>query len=311
MPMSMANMCLLAKTQTALGNEAVPTPGDNAMLVRSTAPTIIKGKVVERNLLRGARGNYGGIFAGAHRSIEFEVEFAGSGAAGTPPKYGPLLMGCDMQETIVAGTSVTYAPTHNPALPLTLYGYLDGTLFKMTDAKGTWQMTTNAEDIPVFKFNYLGKYHPLEAAAFPVGLDFSDFMDPQTVGFDNTPTFNIHGVPGVMQQFGLDMANELVWRDLVGFQGVRMPDRKPKCTVKMELDGPNVKNWGEVARQSTPGAVQLVHGVGAGRVITLNLPRTTLDSEPTIDDLDKVAMFNGSFSVQPVNGNDEVELVFS
>ncbi|MBU0749151.1 MAG: hypothetical protein KKG67_20405 [Gammaproteobacteria bacterium] len=311
MSLSMANMCLLAKAQTVLGTPVVPTPGDNAILCRNANPALIKGKFIDRNLIRGARGNYGAMFAGTHRTIDFEVEAAGSGAAGTPPKYGVLLQGCDMSETITPTTSVVYQPTHGAAKPITLYGYLDGVLFRLSDAKGTWQLTTNAEEIPVFKFNYIGKYHPLEDAAFPTGLDFDDFMDPQTVGFDNTPTFNVHGVPGVMQQFSLDLANQLVWRDLVGFAGVRIPDRKPKCTVVMEMTDVATKNWGEVVRTSQKGAIELVHGLGAGRVLTVDMPRTGPDAEPTISDLDRVAMFNGSFSVEPSAGNDEVTLTFT
>jgi hypothetical protein len=309
--MSMANMCLLAKTQTAIGNAAVPTPGDDAMLVSNITLSIIKGKSVERNLIQGARGNYGSLFVGAYRSIEFEVEAANSGTPGVAPKAGRLLMGCDMQETVTAGVSVEYMPTQGATLPLTLYGYLDGTLFKMTDAKGTWSYSGDAETIPKFKFQFIGRYHKLEAANFPAGLDFSDFIDPLTVGFDNTPVFNVHGTPGVMQQFSLDMAYDLVWRDMVNFQGVRQPDRKPKATVVMELDGPNVKDWGEAVRTSEEGAITLTHGIHAGNILTFSLPRTVPVGEPTLSEQDKVAMLNATFDVKPVNGNDEVVLTFT
>jgi hypothetical protein len=42
--------------------------------------------------------------------ISFEVGLAGSGTAGTPPSWGPLLKGCGFYEALVASTSATYRP---------------------------------------------------------------------------------------------------------------------------------------------------------------------------------------------------------
>ncbi|MCK7495178.1 MAG: hypothetical protein MZW92_31855 [Comamonadaceae bacterium] len=42
--------------------------------------------------------------------LTFDVEIKGSGAAGTAPELGVLLKGCGFGETVVAVTSVTYAP---------------------------------------------------------------------------------------------------------------------------------------------------------------------------------------------------------
>ena len=310
MPLNMANMALLVKTQTVLGTPVVPAPGANAMLVRAMTPALLKGKYVERNLVRGAKGNYGSIVAGVYRSFEFEVELSASGVAGTAPKIGPLLMACNMSETVTAATSVVYQPIAGQALPVTMYGYLDGVMFQMSDARGTVSFSMNAEEIPVAKFNFIGKYHPMTDVAFPTGLDFSGFKKPLTVGFVNTPTYTVHGLAVVMQQFSLDLANELVWRDLVGFAGARVPDRKPKLSTVFELTNVATRNWGESVRLGTEGAVSLVHGVTAGSIVQFDLPVTAFDSDPTISDLDKVAMLNGSLAVMPNTGNDELVLTF-
>ena len=135
MSMNMSNMVLLAMKQTAKGTPAAPTPALNAILCRGLTPQLIKGKFVERNLIKGSKGNQGALFTSEHREFDFEVELAGSGAAGTAPKFGVLLKGCDMSETITAATSVVYQPHGTLGDYLTLFAYMDGVLFKMSDAK--------------------------------------------------------------------------------------------------------------------------------------------------------------------------------
>lgn len=53
-------------------------------------------------------------------SMKFSHRLFGSGAAGTAPKYGPLLKACWLSETIVASTSVTYASNIYGAPSLTI-----------------------------------------------------------------------------------------------------------------------------------------------------------------------------------------------
>lgn len=312
MSLSMANLALLAKVQTAVGTPAVPTAGDNAILCRNANPTLIKGKFIDRALLRGAKGNYGSLFASGYRSIDFEVELAASGEAGTPPAYGPLLKGCDLSELVDPGESVTYTPNAggDTIMPLTLIGILDGIQFQLSDAKGTVSITVNSEDIPFLKFNFIGKYHALTQTGFPPGLNFDAFTQPLTVGDGNTPVFKVHGIDVVMQQFGLDLANQLVWRDLVGFAGVRNPDRKPKMTSIFELTTVAARDWGETVRKGDVGPVLLQHGTAPGFICEISLPKTQFDSEPSISEVDRIAMLNASMAVIPNVGNDELSLIF-
>ncbi|UUZ68080.1 hypothetical protein LP416_27835 [Polaromonas sp. P2-4] len=148
MPKSMKNMVLLAKQEVTLGVDPVPTPAANSMLVRAFTPQIINAEFVERNLIQGYKGNFGSLAVGVHRVFEFEVELASSGTAGTAPKWGPLLMACGFSETLVAVTSATYAPISTGDTTVTLYGYLDGILFKMTACKGTGELGRQRQGHP-------------------------------------------------------------------------------------------------------------------------------------------------------------------
>nr|WP_296020836.1 phage tail tube protein [uncultured Acidovorax sp.] len=311
MSLSMSNLVLLAKKQTARGTPAAPTAGANAILCRGLTPQPIKGKFVERNLIRGAKGNYGALFASGHRVFEFEIELAGSGAAGTAPKYGPLLMGCQMSETVTAGTSVAYQPHGQDGDYMTLIANLDGVEFMMSDAKGSWSLALNSEEIPVLRFTYLGKYHAVTDVDFPTGIDFTGFQQPLTVGADNTGTFTIAGLDLVTKSFSLDYANQVVWKDLINRSGVRAAERKPTANAVFEFTKVATRNWVQDVVKGTEMPLVITHGTEAGNIVSIDCPKLQFSAEPSLSDEDKVAMFSASFAVKPDAGNDEIVLTFT
>lgn len=158
MPLSLKNMLLLAKVETTAGTDATPVATTDAILIRGLTPRPIESGFVERNLIRGSKGNFGQLSVGVHRMFEFEIEVAGSGTAGTAPKWGPLLKACGFGETITAGTEVVYAPVSGGEPTLTMYAFVDGTQFRMTEAKGTVSFEFNAMQIPVMIPNERGGF---------------------------------------------------------------------------------------------------------------------------------------------------------
>lgn len=309
MSKSMKNMVVLAKVQTALGTEATPTPALNAILVRATTPSIINAEYVERNNIRGYKGNFGSLAVGVHRAIEMEVELAGSGAAGTAPKWGPLLEACGFSETVLPTTSVTYEPVSTGDPVMTLLCYLDGLLFKMTDCKGTVSFEMNSKAIPMMKFKFIGEYSVPTDVTFPSGMVFTGFIKPLTVGKINTPTFTWNALAAVVQNLSFDVANQLIWKDYIGSSGARSPDRKPTGSLTMELPSVATLNLAEIARLGTECPLNLVHGVTAGNIIDVSMPKTQLTSAPTISNDNEIAMVGLQFSVNPDAGNDELVIV--
>ncbi|MBV7454302.1 hypothetical protein KW843_07455 [Acidovorax sp. sif1233] len=311
MSMNMSNMVLLAMKQVAKGTPAAPVPGTHAILCRGLTPQPIKGKFVERNLIRGSKGNQGALFTSEHRVFEFEVELAGSGAAGTAPKFGTLLKGCDMSETLTAATSAVYQPHGVVGDYITLFCYMDGVLMKMTDAKGSVNLSLNAEEIPVMKFNYIGKFHPVEDQPFPAGILFTGFQQPLTVGDSNTATFTIAGLDLVTKSFSIDLANQLSWRNWINDAGVRSPDRNPTASAVFEMTDVATKDWANDVLKGTLMPLQIVHGVTAGNIVTIDAPKLQFNQEPSLSDEDKTAMLSANFAVMPDAGNDELVLTFT
>ena len=308
--MLMRNMLVLAIAQAGFGVPGAPAAGVNAIQCRSAMPAPIKLEFVQRTLLKGYKGNFGKLGAGEHRMIEFEVEFGGSGAAGTAPRYAPLLLGCGMSETLNAGVSAVYNLVNSGEPYYTLYCFLDGVRFVLEDAKGDVSAEMNAKGIPVLKFRYVGKYVAMTDAVLPAGAVFTNTAKPQTVGKTNTPTFSLHGVDVKMQSFSWALNNQLEWRDLVNFQGVVSTDRAPTCSVGFELGTVAEKNWPELARLGTTGALQMVHGVGAGNIVQVDMPALRMAAEPTLSNDAGIAMLQTQWDVNPNSdaGSDELVL---
>lgn len=308
--MKMRNMLVMAKAQTGVGVEATLAAGSNAMLARSVGPSLIKGDFVDRSLIRPFMGNSPSIVAGQYRTLELEVELAGSGTAGTAPAFDPLLMSCGFSKTTTAGVSVAYQPVTSGEIYLTLVCNLDGTQFKLTDAIGTVKFEMNPKAIPVMKYTFTGVYSAATDVTMPTGISFASFIDPITVGRVNSPTFTMFGFSPAVEQFGFDVGNQIVWRELLNKSGASRTDRKPTATALIEMTNVATKSWGEMIRQSTTGALQMVHGTTAGNIVQIDMPKVSVSQEPTISDSNGEAMLNLTMNVNPNAGNDELVLTF-
>lgn len=301
-------MLLLAAVQASVGAVVVPTAAANAMMVRGFTPEPIVADQVERNLIRPYKGNSGKLVAGEHRKFGFEIELAGSGTPGVVPAWAPLLLACGFAETVTADTSVEYAPVSEGEPVLTLYGYVDGTLFKMSDAKGTVSFDLTPKGIPVMKFEFLGTYEPPTEGSMPPVVDYTKFVQPLVVGKRNTPTLEIFGYAGCTSAFTINWANQLAWREMINCAGARSPDRKPAGSITMEFPKVDVKDWTEIVRKGETGALNVVHGTVPGNIVELQMPRIQPGVFSLTDDQGD-AMIQMPFDINPVQGDDELVIV--
>lgn len=308
MAKSMKKMLLLVAVQTALGAVAAPTPAVNAILCRAVQPELIAGDQVPRNLIRPYKGNSGKMFAGEYRKVSCEVELAGSGTPGTAPAWGPMLRACGFSETVTAGTSVTYEPVSEGEPYLTIWGYIDGTKYVMTDVKGNVSFELNAKGIPVLKFEFIGTYSAVTEETMPVGVDYSAFKQPKVVGKVNTPTFTFHGHAACTSAFSIAWGNTLAWRELINCAGATSADRQPTGSVTMELPKATTKDWAEIVRLGTIGSAQLVHGTDPGNIIELQCPQVQCGPFSLQDD-QSVAMMSMPFDLMPDQGDDELTII--
>lgn len=310
MPLLARKKVLLAKIETTYGTDPTPTGPANAILVRNLSMTPQEADLVDRDLVRPYLGRSEQLPAGIRAMVEFEVELAASGTAGTVPGWGVLMRACGHSETIVASTSVTYAPISAAFESATFYFNLDGVLHKLTGARGTWSLSMKVKEIPTLKFTFTGIYNTVTDTAAP-SPTYTAFKTPLTVNNINTTPFQLHSYSGVMSELSIDMAGAIAHRTLVGgAESVLITDREPQGSITIEATTVAQKDWWTIAKNATLGNLAVTHGITAGNKVQFTTGSTVQLTKPTYGELDGVAMLTMGLNLVPTTaGNDEYSIV--
>lgn len=310
MSLLMRKRTILAKIEATYGTDPVPTGAANAILVKNLTVTPIEANLLPRDLIRPYLGNFQNIVAAAYSKVNFEIELAGSGTAGTVPAYGALLRACGMSETISAGVSVTYAPISAAFESDTIYINVDGVLHKMLGARGTFSLSMASQAIPTIKFSFTGLYGAAADAASPT-VTLTAWQSPLAVNNVNTIGLTLQGYGGlVMSDLSIDIANAVTFRSLVGgTESVVLTDRKPAGSITFEAMSIATKDWWTAAKTAALGAFSITHGTVAGSKVTIAAPQVQI-TKPTYQDKDGIAMLQSSLVIVPSAGNDDVTLTF-
>lgn len=308
MPLLARKKLILAKVETTYGTDAAPTGAANAILTRNLSITPLAGDTVGRNTNNGNLGNELQIQVGQYVEISFEVEFAGAGAAGTAPKFGPLLTACAFTETLNASVSAVYAPTSTVAnfKSMTIYFHHDGQKHALTGARGSFSLSLTPGTIPAFAFKFTGLYTTPASVVDPT-TTLTGFQTPLAVNKTNTPTFSIQSTTPTLYALSIDLANEVVYRNVVGAESIEMVDRAPSGSVTIESPTITSKNWFTTALASTTGAMQLIHGTAAGNIVQLDAPAVQV-FQPRYGEQQGISTLEMGLAFVPSAGNDELTI---
>ena len=301
---------ILAKIESTYGTDSTPT-GAEAILVRNLEITPLQADVVTRDLIRPYLGNFEQILANQRVEITFEVELAGSGAAGTAPAWGPVMKSCAMAETVVATTSVTYAPVSGSFSSCSIYFNNDGVRHKITGCRGSFSVSGEVGQIPVISFTMMGIYNAPDDSALPTPT-YSNQATPVIFKQGNTTGFQVFSYSGCLQSFSMDLANEMVYRELVGCtKEVLITNRAPNGTVVIEAPTIAAKDFFTIANGTATGNLTFQHGQTAGNIVTFSSPQTDIGS-PTYSDQDGIQMLNLPYVATPTTaGNDELSIALT
>jgi hypothetical protein len=301
---------ILAKAESVYGTDASPA-GTDAVLVRNLDITPISADVVSRDLIRPYMGNSDQLIANSRVEISFEVELAGSGTAGTAPRYGAVLKACGLSETTVAATSVTYAPVSASFSSVTIYFNADGLLHKLTGCRGTFTMSCQVGQIPVLQFQMTGVYNAPTDTAAPA-VTYSNQAAPLVFRDGNTSAFQLLSYAGCLMSVDFNMANEVAYRELIGCtKEVLITDRKPAGTATIEAPTIAAKDFFAASLATTTGNLTFLHGTTAGNRVTFTASQVDV-ANPTYSDTDGVLMLSVPYVALPTTaGNDELSLAFT
>ncbi|MBX3580835.1 MAG: hypothetical protein KF810_02925 [Rhizobiaceae bacterium] len=269
-------LALLAKIETVYGTDPTPTGADNAILAIDATYTPIEGQEVSRDLLTPYLGNQGIILTGTYGRLEFSVECAGSGAAGTAPAYGPLLRACGFAEVVDAGVDVEYAPVSAAFESVTLWYNRDGVKHALVGARGNVTIEFTPSGIPRWRFNFIGLTGTAAADTALPTTDFSDFITPVPVSKANT-TFALHSLTtGPTERLSIDLGNQVEPRMLINYEACHIVDRRSSGSAVMEAALLATKNWDAIARGHTTGTMAVVHGTAAGNIVQIGAPKVQI-----------------------------------
>lgn len=294
---------ILAKTESTYGVDPTPTGAANAILLRNLSVVPLDGELVNRDLIRGYFGNSETLVASTRIKLDFEVELAGAGAAGTAPAYGVLLKACAMAETVNAGVSVVYNPISSSIGSCTIYFNVDGVLFQAQGCRGTYEISITALQIPVIKFSFTGLYEAPTDAAAPTAV-YTGWIKPEVANTAHTTAFSLFSYSGYLQSMQFNLANEVIHRELIGYEAVEIVNRKPNGTFLIEAPTIAQKDYFSAAEAGTTGALSILHGSTAGNKVQLDAANVSI-SGPSLQDDNGVQMLSIPFTVSPSSGNDD------
>ena len=301
----------LAKVEATYGVDAAPTATANAFLVSNLSinedfkmnPRVAIKKTLAP--LQEVPGTY-------MVQMSFDVELKGSGTAGTAPEYDALLQACGLTPTVVASTSVTYAPTSTGYKSVTIWVYQDGSLFKATGCIGTYTIDAKAGGIPTIKFTFQGHFESHTDTALPSTVDYSTVVPPTVMN----AAIAIGAYSPVAQSFTFNSGCKVETPESIGATDGYAPfiistrDAKGTCDVEMDLVG-NFDYYNAYG-VGTNYAFTLPIGATAGNIITINMPNfyiTGIKQAST----NGILTFNLSYAAHESGSatDDEVSVVFT
>lgn len=313
-PLVTRRRAALFESEVTHGTDPTPLPSANVIVVESPTPNF-PPELIDPEPAKPSLSRVAPIQGRFHMTMNFSVRMKGSGAAGTPPEFGPLLVACGMTETIVASTSVTYTPAANPndmatAPSGTLYWYQDGIRWRMSAVRGNVTFQFPVGNNPMAVFELMGLPVKDDDQTLPALTNLDATLSPIVVNAG----FTIGGYAGVINALECNMQNVVELSDDVnatgGYGGVNIVDRNVQGSMNPEATLIATKDWWAAWQAATQQALTLTVGATAGNIITFSGPKV-VQRELTPGDRNGLFIYDIPISYAEDAGDDEVSLVFT
>ena len=303
---------ILAKIESTYGTDSVPAVGTDAMLISDLSINPAQSEYVNRDLIRPYLGASQQLPAAIRSEVSFTVELAGSGAAGTAPKWGPLIRACGFAETVNAGVSVQYDPSSGTVPSLTLYAFRDGVRHVIRGARGTFTIALNNRERPVINFTFTGLYQaPTDVT--PGTAVYTGWQTPLVFNNQNSSAFTLQSYSGaVLSSISIDAGNQVEYRSFVGTGGesILITNREVTGQITIESATQAEKDYWVNVRDAVTGNFTITHGTTAGNRVVISAPAVQV-TEPQYGDAQGISttQFNARLTPSATTGNDEIRIL--
>lgn len=300
-------LAILSKIETTYGEDAEPAAAD-AIIMSNVTFTPMTGERVSRDLLLPYLGNQGVILAGIYGRLEGDIEVAGSGVAGTPPKYGSLLRAGNFAQTVTAGEKVEYTIVEEGTESASIYFISDKVQHIFVGAKVNFAPSYQPKNYPKWRVTIVGMLGTITDIALMPTINKAGWAKPVHVSKANTQ-MELHGWPSVAESLSLDVGNTLTPRFLIGDEKVLISNRSATGTAVVEARSLDTVNWFDKALTRESGALSITHGTIAGNIVEITAPAVEV-GEPTQGQTDGILNYSLPLDLCPVNGMDELKITF-
>lgn len=299
---SLLKACGMAETTTAAAITGTAQAGSAGSITLAAAASatddIYNGMIIT---ITGGTGSGG---------VGVITDYVGSTKVATVQKStATFTPGASSTYSIAA--NVGYKPVSASFDSASIYFNNDGVLHVITGARGTFVLNAEVGEIPTIEFTMLGIYNAPTDTAAPA-TTYTNQATPLIFKAGSTTAFSILGYSGCLMSLELDMANETVYRELVGCdKSVIITNRAVEGTCMIEAPTIAQKDFFTIANEDTTGILTMLHGTTAGNRVTLLAPKVDIGN-PSYEDSDGIQMLSLPFAAIPTSaGNDEVSLTFA
>ena len=307
---------ILIEAESSYGTDPTPAATD-VVLVRDLSITPQSSDVVNRDVVRPYLGASQQLLANTRVECTFSVELAGSGTAGTAPRYGSALKACGMAEAITDEVSgggndtVTYTPISASFPSVTIHYNVDGVRHIVTGCRGTVALSAEVGAIPTLDFTFTGIYNAPTDTALP-SVTYGNQATPLIFKNGNTSSFALLSYAGALQSLSFDIGNSIVYRELVGgTKEVLLTDRAASGSVTIEAPTMAQKDYFSAALSDTSlGNIQVTHGTAAGNICKFSSTKVDI-GDVSYGEMDGVNMLEIPYTLVPSSANDELTFLFT
>jgi len=301
---------LLAKIEATYNTDPVPVAATDAVKVENLSHGPASQKMVEQATVKNTLGKEKSLFGTTLWQVSFDVLVKGSGAAGTAPEYGPLLRACALGETIVASTSVTYAPVSTGFESVTLYVYEDGKLYKVTGCAGNVAFAGEAGGAGKLTFTMTGHKSAITDTALAAPT-----LDTTEAPMIKSAGFTIDSYAASISALNFDMGNQVVMPMDInapdGFGEIQVTDRDINGTIDPEDQLIATKDF--ISDWESGTEMPLTTGViggTAGNRFQISMPAVSY-RDASLGDRDGIRTMELPYGAHEVTGDDGVSIAFT
>lgn len=266
---------LLAKVESTYGTDATPTGALNAIQTRNLEIEPLNGDPLEFDVDTEWLGAKAMSLVGRHVKINFEVAAAGSGAAGTAPAWGVLMLGAGHTETLTASTKAEYAPKDTDTNSLTIWVKVGRTLHKVTGCRGSVKFGAKNREYPWLQFEFIGLFNAPIDQSTPLGTVLSAFLQPQPFRASSV-SFTLGATLAGLHEVSVDFGQKVEFYEHSEEEQIMQVDRKSTWQGTIEEPDVVTHNYFTDVNSDTIMTFAYVHGTVAGNIFEIQAAKTQI-----------------------------------